>query len=167
MSAKDRPGRTKTAVAHLPCRAMLVAATLAVDAVVGQVDETVGKTLSVVPVGLRRQPTKPFLMHVHPAVSPAPGKKYGWVCAQRGMKGRIRSTSWLRARLAKRCSARSCFLSGALRPFRQRYFSFKRLDWTGYKGGKNSSCKRCTNNTHIVDRPYIRTHDSKSQTTRK
>lgn len=58
-----------------PCCARLVAAALAVDAVVGQVDKTVAKTLSVVHVGLRRQPAKPLLVHVHPAYNGHRSKK--------------------------------------------------------------------------------------------
>lgn len=51
---------------YIPCGSILVAAALAVDAVVGQVDETVAEALGIVTVGLRGKPAKPFLVDVHP-----------------------------------------------------------------------------------------------------
>lgn len=56
----------------VPHCARLVAAALAVDAVVGQMDEAVPEALFVIAVRLRGEPTKPLLVHVYPA---APGEQ--------------------------------------------------------------------------------------------
>lgn len=50
----------------LPHRARLITAALAVDAVVGQMDESVPEAFFVISVRLRGEPTQPLLVHVYP-----------------------------------------------------------------------------------------------------
>lgn len=51
-----------------PCRSPLVTTALAVDAVVGQVNETVPEAVGICTVGLCRQAAKPLFVQINPSV---------------------------------------------------------------------------------------------------
>lgn len=78
-------GENGAGVSDVPCRAGLVAAAPAVDAVVGEVHEAVAEACRARAVRHRRQPTQPLLMQVHPSVGRKGSKGEGSGCA--GCKG--------------------------------------------------------------------------------